>query len=479
MSAQAVETFGDRVAERAGPLVVKEVLQGLRAKVFAVSFGLLLTACAIVALVAAVDGRASWSDTTGREYLAIYLVGLSLVSFFVIPYTAFRSMSREREDETWVLLILTGLPARSIVRGKVTSALAQALLYGSACAPFVVFSYFLNGVDLLTVVAALVMSAGWCTFWTSVAVAIGGEAETRLGRAGTHLGMLVALLGATAAGAAFGVLLADEGYRMVHKDEFWVAFAAFMAITLSSAHTVIQGAASTLGLATARGGRGARGAITAQVVLGVLFTALAAWLTDARTDAATAGSVVVSGVMLVYGYLALSQPDGARPAQRGRTWLSTPGASRGFALLVLLLLFSTVCFAALFPFLRDHRNERHLTALFGAPMYVLLYLSVGTWLARVTPLHRLGEVKATRLVTPLIIIAGSVLPAVASYAVTGRANDPVFNALNPIVGWVNMMDRGNASYEAPSFWILVIATAITAGMAWAALSRLDARVSKP
>ena len=69
----------------------------------------------------------------GKDFFGGYLTALGAVTFFVIPFVAFRSMLRELEDETWVLLTLTGLGSISIVRGKWVSAMSQALLFGSAC----------------------------------------------------------------------------------------------------------------------------------------------------------------------------------------------------------------------------------------------------------------------------------------------------------------------------------------------------------
>ena len=156
--------MNERFLEAVGPIVVKEVRQGLRARVFAICFGLLLLACLTTSLVAAAEVREWDMQALGPRYLTLFLAGLSLLCFFVIPYTAYRSMAREREDETWVLLALTGLSSRRIVRGKVASALTQAALYSSAGAPFILFSYFLNGVDLPTLLIELCFAGCWAVF---------------------------------------------------------------------------------------------------------------------------------------------------------------------------------------------------------------------------------------------------------------------------------------------------------------------------
>lgn len=144
------EPWSQRWGDRLNPLVVKELRQGLRTRVFWVCFGLMLLACLAVALVAYVDTREGAYARRGQGYFFSFFVCLGVAHFFVIPYSAYRSLAREREDETWVLLVLTGLGPRRILRGKVASFLVQAALYASAAGPFLLFSYFLNGITLPT-----------------------------------------------------------------------------------------------------------------------------------------------------------------------------------------------------------------------------------------------------------------------------------------------------------------------------------------
>ncbi len=257
--------MNERFYEAVGPIVVKEVRQGLRARVFAICFGLLLLGCLTLSLIAATEVRGYSGGPLGPRYLTFFLAALAVICFFVIPYSAFRSMSREREDETWVLLALTGLSSRRIVRGKVASALTQAILYSSAGAPFLLFSYFLNGVDLPTLLLELWFATCWAVFVTSVAVALGTLGQSRLDRAAVHFILLGLLGAATFAGIGFGGTLAREGGRWVNEDSFLVFCAAFPAALLST---------SLLVLASDASGRGARLVASSQMVLAVCATYL-------------------------------------------------------------------------------------------------------------------------------------------------------------------------------------------------------------
>ena len=189
----AFDRFGERLADRVNPIVVKEVRQGLRTRVFWIFFSLMLVACLFISLFAfaASDGIA---DRAGQATFIAYFVCLGFVQFFVIPYAAYRSMSREAEDETWVLLTLTGIGPRRILAGKLGSSVLQGMLYASAATPFLLFSYFLNGIDLPTIIVGVVVSMGYQVFLVSVSVSLATLAESRLVRALLHFVLLGVLL---------------------------------------------------------------------------------------------------------------------------------------------------------------------------------------------------------------------------------------------------------------------------------------------
>src|SRR5262249_6978199 len=136
-----------RLSDAINPIVVKEVRQGLRTRVFWICFSLMLLACVTIALVAFASAEEKGVNQDGAYYFFAFFTCLGIAQFFIIPYSAYRSLAREREDETWVLLTLTGLGPRRILRGKFGSYLVQAALYGSAAGPFLLFSYYLNGID--------------------------------------------------------------------------------------------------------------------------------------------------------------------------------------------------------------------------------------------------------------------------------------------------------------------------------------------
>ncbi len=449
--------MNERFLEAVGPIVVKEVRQGLRARVFAICFALLLVACVTTSLIAATEVRSWDGGALGPRYLTLFLSGLALICFFVIPYSAYRSMSREREDETWVLLALTGLSSRRIVRGKVASALTQAILYASAGAPFLLFSYFLNGVDLPTLLLELVFATCWAVFVTSVAVALGTEGHTRLGRSAIHFLVLGLLGAATFAGIGFGAELAREGGEWVNETSFLVFAGAFPFALLTTSLLVLEGAAAGLALASDASARGARLVVCGQLLFAVCAAYLGVWLADhPPRELASVASVFSSILLVAYGAFAISERDGFPRSTTKRSWL-TAGALRGWLMVIGLLALVTAAWFGLHVLLVG--NSRFLALTLTAPLYVALYLSLAVIVGRASPLQKLGEPAATRVAFICLVAAASIFFPVAAVLSGNNLSDIDWNVLNPLIGMFNHVDDSRASQARQALPILSVTTA--------------------
>jgi hypothetical protein len=441
----------ERFIESVGPIVVKEVRQGLRAKVFAIFFGTLLVVCLSMALVAVAQASESAGTAFGKDFFGGYLTALGAVTFFVIPFVAFRSMVRELEDETWVLLTLTGLGSISIVRGKWISAMSQALLFGSACAPFVLFSYFLNGIDILQVITALVLATGWSAFSTSVALALATQAHTRLGRTIAHF-VVLALLGmGTMGGIAFAWVIAEEGSRLVTNDAFRNVCIALGVFSWGLTWLMLEGGAAGLALPSEAASRGPRVAYAIVGLLVLAYGMIVFAIQKGSAKDAMAGQVITSFFFTLAGAFCISEADGwPRQAATGG-WLK-PGVARSFWLALGMLVLS----AAMWGFLYLERassgsaniSNKAFRGLIAAFAYPALYLSLGVLVGRLTPLRRLGEPVATRVGFLLSVAFGVTASMVLALVFEGRPAGKVMNALNPVVGLVNFIDSGSSSLSA-------------------------------
>ena len=451
-------TATERFVESVGPIVVKEVRQGLRAKVFAIFFGTLLVVCLSMALVAVAEASDS-ATAYGKDFFGAYLTALGAVTFFVIPFVAFRSMLRELEDETWVLLTLTGLGSASIVRGKWVSAMSQALLFGSACAPFVLFSYFLNGIDILQIVTGLVLAAGWSACLTALGLAVATQAHSKLGRTVAHFVVIGALGFATAGGSAFAWLLSEEGSKLVTNDAFRNVVIGAVLFSWALTWLMLEGAAAGLALPSEAASRGPRIAYLGVGLLVLAFGGSLFFLEHGRASDATAGQVLTCFFFTVCGAFCISEGDGWPRQWAKGGWLK-PGAMRSYWLAIGLLGLSTLMWGFLFAGSNGSNSDKHFRGLMAAPIYPALYLSLGVLVGRLTPLKRLGEPVATRIGFALSIVVGVAVSMAASLLVQGRADGKLMNALNPLVGLINFLDRSSSELDAAL--VLVSACALLA-----------------
>jgi hypothetical protein len=146
------EALLDRLGDRLNPILVKEARQAMKSRQFVVTFSLLLIFGWIWTVIFIAFGLpAIFYAPVGPGVLTGYYVVLSIPLIIVVPYAAFRSLAAEREDGTYELLSITTLSSRQIVAGKLGSALLQMMVYYSALAPCIAFTYLMRGIDVITI----------------------------------------------------------------------------------------------------------------------------------------------------------------------------------------------------------------------------------------------------------------------------------------------------------------------------------------
>lgn len=139
--------FGDWLS----PMLVKELRQGMRSRVFAAAFyltQLLMILSTVFSLVAASRTDNATADIFGfLNGLFWFMVSVPLL--FVMPLLGFGALHAEMKARTLELVFLTRLSAWRIVAGKWTALMAETLLLVCAILPYVILRYFLGGVDIL------------------------------------------------------------------------------------------------------------------------------------------------------------------------------------------------------------------------------------------------------------------------------------------------------------------------------------------
>ncbi|WP_395852185.1 ABC transporter permease [Cystobacter fuscus] len=456
-----------RWAERLNPLVVKEVRQGLRSRVFWLSFGLMLLACFIISLAAYVATIEEGLKPQGRTFFLAFFFCLGMVHFFLLPYGAYRSLAREREDETWVLLLLTGLGPRRILRGKVASCLVQGGLYASAVGPFLLFSYYLNGIDLPTLLLVLVLGACWFLFLTVVAVCTATLAEGRMGRGLAHLALLAVLGLALIYGQAMAFTLCQEGFRSLLANDEALAFAlGSLWLMLTCAWLLFETAAARLSLITENYSWGPRRALVVQAVLSALGV-LGGWW-DSRSQSLAWGMSLLGCVYLTLcGLLLATDVDGQARSLRAATrpWsLLRPGALRGFRLAVLLLLFWSAACGVLCVLSTHARSTVDLPGVIALPLYALLYLSLPLWVARLPRSPVFSSPAPVRLLFFVLGGLGLLLPSLVSFVFWREEGDTFVSLLNPFLGVMGFAEGEPPLDEPVLTWSLLGCVALLAAL---------------
>lgn len=430
-----------RLGDAINPLVVKEVRQGVRTRVFWVCFSLMLVVCLLVSLYAYTDARGGGFSAHGQGYFLAYYVCLGLVHFFVIPYSAYRSLAREREDETWVLLVLTGMGPRRILRGKVLSFLVQAALYASAVGPFLLFSYYLNGIDLPSILLVLVLGGAWLGFLTVLGVCAATLADGRMGRAFVHFVVLGGLAFAVFQGLMGALGLTEAGEQMMREDAFTLGLVGGLWAMLGYSWLLYEAAAARLSLSTEDYTRAPRRALAVHLLICAGFVYVV-W-----TQHKVQGVGAVAGIagcvhLVVTGLFTVTDVDGQARALRAKTrpWsLLRPGALRGLRFtLVLFALWTAFC-VGLQYLSDDHETARQsmLMATLAAAAYSVLFLSLALLVGRMPRSDRFASPVAVRILFVILAALCGVLPPLIAVLLERPGDDALVNLFNPFVGTVN------------------------------------------
>ncbi|MEZ5387297.1 MAG: hypothetical protein R3F13_17445 [Prosthecobacter sp.] len=130
------------------PMVVKELRQGLRTRMFGLVMVLLHVLLVLFTLVGGGSGNAEIANT--------WFDGITTLTLCVIlPLRGFSAVADELKAGTLDMLTLTSLSAGRIIFGKWASIAAQSLLLAFSILPYVVARYVFGGLDLFGEVAML------------------------------------------------------------------------------------------------------------------------------------------------------------------------------------------------------------------------------------------------------------------------------------------------------------------------------------
>jgi len=144
-----------RVRNDPNPIWIRDLKQAARLQRTPI---ILMTITALVGLLmCAIGGIMSATTTPAATGVTLFHTFFS-VAFFVVllvgPALAANSVASEREGRTWEAVLLTGLPPKTIARGKFLSAFSAISMYIVMLAPVGALPFLFGGVTALEVVVA-------------------------------------------------------------------------------------------------------------------------------------------------------------------------------------------------------------------------------------------------------------------------------------------------------------------------------------
>lgn len=154
-----IDAVFERWGERFNPIVVKETRQAIRSRGFTYAFMTMLFVCVLTSLLLVLSyGEQLYHSETGPTFFGWYLGVLLAAICLVVPMGLFRSVVSEFDGQTFEMLAITTLSPRKVVFGKLKSASVQMGAFYSAAAPFVCFTYLLQGLSIPGILLALVIA---------------------------------------------------------------------------------------------------------------------------------------------------------------------------------------------------------------------------------------------------------------------------------------------------------------------------------
>lgn len=173
--------FWDRISDWANPILVKEVRQAFKSRVFGFVFVLLLTVCWLISYFGTLSvGRGLEFYSYGPTFFSWYFAVLFGAIFVVVPLSLYWNMCAERLDDTLDTLNITTLHARRIINGKLAGALVQILFYAAAILPFIAFTSLLNGFRMNVAVLYLLIIFAVAITTSSLALALSSMTKSRI-----------------------------------------------------------------------------------------------------------------------------------------------------------------------------------------------------------------------------------------------------------------------------------------------------------
>jgi hypothetical protein len=409
----------ERWSDRCNPILVREVQQAVKGRLFVLSVLAALAIAVIIAISVASDHRAGMAS--GRNAFDAGLATLVPLLLFVVPMQAYQSMRLEMRAGIAEQLLLSQLRPWRIVAGKVAAALVQFVLYVSVLAPLLATSYLLRGVDLPTIGVCLGFALVFCLAATAFAISAAAQGTLPALQGLANLGVAAGLGIATFGMMAFvgsGECANELGWLMRSRELLLVVSLIVLGCLAGTALSCLVAQSF---LSHAYENRSTPFRVFLFVVMGVAFGWLYVFV-DPAVRVNLLGPMQFLLVLLgaAFGVFFVTEQRGLSPRVQAHVPRSgvlallvaplLPGRDRGFlcalAYLVLLTAFVWPMWPA--PGARSYWFGLWRMGAMTAG-YMVVYLSFGRLLRGRLPASVLGN-HAARVALPLLLFVACVLP---------------------------------------------------------------------
>ena len=185
----------ERLSDRFHPVLIKELRQATRSGILPVSL-IAVLAAQVVTLGMAVSSAAgpSLSIEAGRNALAWSTFTLLVITVMVIPAAVAARLSSEKAEHQTSMVAITPIGAPSLLTGKIKTAMLLELIVFSATLPFMVLTYLLRGVDMITIFSVSIVNAFAVLLAVTFAISVAALATHPLARAFAAVVILAGLV---------------------------------------------------------------------------------------------------------------------------------------------------------------------------------------------------------------------------------------------------------------------------------------------
>lgn len=475
-------------ADRLNPILVKEARQALKSRQFLATFSLVLLCAWGWSLIGvALLGPTMRYTAQGHTIFLGYFFILGAALWVIIPFSAFRSLAQERDDRTMELLTITNLTPRQIVAGKLATALLQMIVYLSALAPCLAFTYLLRGIDVVTILLLTGYAVIGCVLLSLVGLVLAATVRGRTGQVALSLVFVAGLVWLFV--FAIGLTVAGAMELRPEDESFWTVQFALAALMTGYGAVLFLAAAARLTGSAGNRSTALRWALVAvQGLLAGVFGGaanasgqtfdpdfLAAFSVFSALHWYAAGVFLVSEPHISSARLRRALPQSGL-ARLTLTWFNPgPGTGYAFVLLGALATCGLGSFVALMPDVwwqrlgsgfpsASNRNMLHCLAWVQLG-YLAFYLGVGKAIVSFIRRRRHVNDLATAAIHLALVFLGGIIP----YAVQQASQDlrgtgySALQASNVMWTLLEFLDRSYVSDQ----WI-VATVVVFAGLAVAA-----------